>query len=397
MFSKLTKTLAISFFASAIFAGAFLPSKAFAADTDTTPTVEEAMKRLSDEIARFISAETDAGGKVAISAFQGPSSSGAGARISQALRSHLEGKIKVVDLGAAYSVGGRFLGQKQSDGKFATVIEAEICDALGGSVQNLRKKIITGLDEGLAFFAPSSVDLSKKSDSGAVASKPKTEQAESDAKVAGDTLVNALRKPELHIDPRKKSILRPSQDSPYGLEVLLKKGNEYQALDLVSEGGLAKVNLGTGDVFALRLYNGSPRPVGCRLTIDGINIFALSENKAYGTSNPIMALNANGTFSIKGWHHTDEFSHEFKITNYGDSAAARFGVVEGVGAVTATFFEVIDAESYSNQLVSRDAGTGLGELVPQVYQRNQVKFGNPVGAVSARYLRPEHPADLPSE
>jgi len=372
-----------------------------AADSDTTPTVDEALKRLSDEIAKFVNAEPDAHGKIAVSSFQGPSNSGAGARISQGLRSHLQGQCDVVEFGASFSVGGRFLGQKQSDGRFVTVIEAEICDALGGSVHSLRRKIITGLDEGLAFFAPSSVDLSQQQTVGnAVAStqgRDKGELAENNPAKASETLVGALVKPKIHLDAHKKTITRVSEDSPYGLEIVRKVADSYLPLDVIDENGLAKVNLGADDVYAIRLYNGSQHPVGCRLTIDGINIFALSENPSFASSNVIMALKANGAFLIKGWHHSDELSHEFRVTNYGDTAAARFGVFEGVGSLTATFFEAIPPSGTADQLATRGLGTGSGNLVQQTYDRLQVKFGNPVGAVSVRYLRPEHPSDLPPQ
>jgi hypothetical protein len=362
------------------------------AEDDITPSVDEAMIKLSDEIARYIAAESDAKGQIAIGSFQGPAGSGAGARIVHALKENLKSKCQVTDVGAAYTVSGKFMGQK-IDGKFVTVIEAGIDDALGNSVQKLRRKLVTALAEGLAFFGPSSVDLTAANPH-AEPTKPANEKAAKEPNnPAAEQLVSSIVKPQTHLDVQRQSRMKPSDDSPFGMEVVLKQSDgTYQSLDVAVEGGTARVDIQPKQIYAVRLFNDSAAPIGCRLTIDGINIFALSLDPNYKGKETIMELQPHAKFLIKGWHHSGEISHEFRVTNYGDSPAAKFGVVDGVGILTATFYRAIVPVNYK---ITRGFATGLGDEVDMRYRDGQVRFDNPIGAVSVRYFRPAHPTDLP--
>ncbi|WP_417737631.1 hypothetical protein [Rosistilla oblonga] len=368
-----------------------ISSVASAASDDVTPTVREAMVKLSDEIARYIAADPDTKGQVAIGAFQGPSSSGAGARIVQSLKENLKSKCEIVDVGAAYTVSGRFMGQKL-DGQFVTIIEAEIGDALGNTVQKLRRKVVTAIEEGLAFFGPSSVDLSAQPQA-AKADKPASEKPESDSTAATEMLVSSIVKPETHLDANRKTRMNPADGSPYGLEIALKQADgKYHSLPITETDGVATVDLQADQIYAVRLFNDSARPVGCRLTIDGINTFALSLDANYRGKETIMELQPNAKFLIKGWHHTGDLSHEFRISNYADTPAAQFGVFDGVGMLTATFFETTAAQRYS---ATREFATAVGDEVEMRYREGQSKFGKPIAAVSVRYVRPVAPTDLP--
>lgn len=361
------------------------------ASDDVTPTVDEAMAKLSEEVARFITADPDAKGQVAVGTFQGPANSGAGARIVQALKENLKSQCEVVDLGAAYTISGRFMGQKL-DGKFVTVIEAEIGDALGNSVQKLRRKVITAIDEGLAFFGPSSVDLST-SKTNVYADKPAAEQPELDTEVATEKLVSSIVKPKTHLDGDRKTRMNLSENSPYGMEVALKQADDsYRNVPISQEDGVANIDLKVDQVYAVRLFNDSARPVGCRLTIDGLNTFALSLDANYRGQETIMELQPHGSFLIRGWHHSGNTSHEFQIANYGDTPAAKFGVFEGVGMLTATFYEATVPGGY---YATREFATGIGDQTDMRYRDGRSTFGKPVGAVSVRYVRPAPPTDLP--
>lgn len=373
-----------------------LTNVSFAVDTDTTSSFDEAMKRLCGEVAQYVKSEPDTNGRISIGSFNGPSSSGAGAKIALSLRNHLKGQCEIAEIGG-YSINGSFMGEKQND-KFAIVIEAEIKNELGSKVQTLRRKVITALDEGLAFFAPSSLDLSRK---GAVTSATTSAvKAEDNAYVSSEKLVSSLVKPETHLDPRKRSIMRLSAESPYGIELSVKQADgSYRPVEVKVVDGVAKVDIGVDEVYSVTLHNDSNRFVGCRLTVDGINSFALSTVPGYQSGNTIMSLGPRGRYRIKGWHHTNEISHEFKVMNYGQTVAAKLGVFEGVGTITATFFEVLSAPQIPEDpgAYARDFGTGVGELTEQYYRPSDVKFGAPLGVATARYIRPQIPHDLPSE
>jgi hypothetical protein len=216
--------------------------------------------------------------------------------------------------------------------------------------------------------------------------KTKSETPELDDKKVTDKILHKIKHPSIyHAD----NVFYAAKSSPYGIEIVLKKGSEYQSvpadLTLLAD-GFGKVDLKSDDIFAVRIYNNTSRKVGMALTIDGINIFAFSKVPYWRELGKVVV--PPGEHIIKGWNETEDYSHEFQITNYADSAAAEFGATEGVGTVTATFYEGITARG-------GEFGVGLGDRTEMSYGNVPFGFGKVVSTVSLKYLRPAHPDDLP--
>ena len=363
-----------------------------AQESDVSPTFTSAIESISDEVIKYISAQQNETAQVAVGTFVGPSpsTSNAGVRIVMSLRDFLGKQMRVADSGS-YNISGEFRGEKV-DGKFVTVIQTVIKDGLGAQLHRLRKKIITNEEEGVAFFGPTSLDLTKESGTTLVSTG-------SDKTTA---IIDSIVNPKVHLD---NTVIRPSASSPYGIEIQLKKNGKYTPMQLENDGRLAKVSLGEHDIYAIRIHNESKKPIGVKLTIDGINVFAMSDNTAYRGKDITMALCPCSKSQIRGWYLTDKESAEFQVAKFAETAAATLGAFEKMGTVTARFFDATPkgplncAPCNSGNTKSgertRSLGTKLGKKTKMNYGRLDVKFGSLLGAVSARYVKSDLPMDLP--
>ncbi len=371
-----------------------LAPRATAQDGDMSPTFTSAIESIGDEVVKYIKAQQNDSAQIAVGTFVGPSpsNSNAGVRIVVSLRECLQKSMRVADSGS-YNISGEFRGEKV-DGKFVTVIETAIKDGLGAQLHRLRKKVITNEEEGIAFFGPTSLDLT---------SQPNTTLVSTGAKKT-EAIINSIVSPSVHLDG---NIIRPSANSPYGIEIQRKSGSSYEAMALQNDGRLAKVALGEHDVYSVRIFNDSKKPIGVKLTIDGINVFAMSDNPSYHGKDVTMALCPCSKSRIKGWYLTDKHSAEFQVAKFGETAAAKLGAFENMGTVTARFFDATpkgplncapceDPTAGAGEQ-TRSLGTKLGKKTKMDYGRLEVSFGHLLAAVSARYVKSDLPTDLPSQ
>jgi len=125
-----------------------------------------------------------------------------------------------------------------------------------------------------------------------------------------------------------------SPNSPYGIEVCIKNGDDYVPRIAHDLNGLAFLKISRGEVYAIRLINNSPHDAAVRLSIDGVSVFAFSENQNYKH----FIVRRKATKLITGWHRTNQVSDEFLVTNYSKSAAAEIlPNSPSLGAITASF------------------------------------------------------------
>ena len=393
-----------TFLVIALAISAILAPKAPAQD-DISPSFAKAIELMGNEISKYVKSQEPTA-QVAIGSFVGPSpsSSNAGARIVHALKMKLQTSLTMGDTGT-YNIAGEFRGQKL-DGKFVTVIEASIKDALGSKLHSLRRKIITDEEEGVAFFGPSSLDLTIPSPvSGTVLTSTGSDKT--------DAIIDSIVKPRVNLDSKNKHILRMSPESPYGIEILLKNPDGYSPMPIDNNGQLAKISLGEHDIYAIRIHNDTRKPIGAKLSIDGINVFAMSENPSYAGKDVTMALCPCSKSTIKGWHMSDSESAEFQIAKFGKTVAAKFGTFENMGTMTVRFFDAtakgeLDCPSCDDPgpgagdgskgiSGTRSIGTAAGKRTDMKYKTMDVAFGSLLGSVSARYVKDILPNDLPTQ
>lgn len=125
-----------------------------------------------------------------------------------------------------------------------------------------------------------------------------------------------------------------SPNSPYGIEVCIKNGEDYIPRIAGDVNGLAFLKISRGEAYAIRLINNSPHDAAVRLSIDGISVFAFSENQNYKH----FIVRRKATKLITGWHRTNQVSDEFLVTSYSKSAAAEIlPNSPSLGTITASF------------------------------------------------------------
>src|SRR5262249_92508 len=73
------------------------------------------------------------------------------------------------------------------------------------------------------------------------------------------------------------SRIAAGRNSPYGMEVTIQRGNRFDARHPTEKDGLAYVPIHRGEIYRIRLYNDTPRPIAVELLIDGLSMFSFCE------------------------------------------------------------------------------------------------------------------------
>ena len=205
------------------------------------------------------------------------------------------------------------------------------------------------------------------------------------------------------------SVLRAKANSKFGIEILVKEGNDYKprSPEEKDKTGLAFVGIKRNEVYAVRLINDNPFDVAVQLTLDGLGMFVSCDAVDPDSKRPLrdpltkkplfqhVLIPANQSMIVKGWFVNLKKTDEFKVTAYADSLAHLFNSGSGVGTITAEFHAAVapdkpfpDGEPKNNDNVSLSAdATGRGKRLDEEYGVKEVKIGGLRGAVSVRYTR----------
>ena len=360
--------------------------------------LDDGLKQLAEHCRTYFQANGVE--EVVLGPFVGPARTSTSGRIETALASHLGDDVAVVDTGA-YRLSGRFRGQRTDEGRFAIVVSATICDALGDELCQMNKLIFTSEEEGLALFgATAELPLSAEAAEGESADEA-LRAARTDAVVTAIAEPAAVLTADVQPSPDETtlSVVRAATDSPYGIEILLKTPDGAQPLSTDIVGGLAQVAVARGQEYAVRLINDSDEPAGVALTIDGVNVLAFSRNPGFRNLGK-WVLPARSVGLIEGWHEEASTFRSFVVTPYSESAAASVGNADGIGTVTAVFTAAfagddVPADEPRLGAIERDeSGTGLGAPLNREVRTLRANFGVVRSSVSVRYARPDL-SDLP--
>jgi hypothetical protein len=153
------------------------------------------------------------------------------------------------------------------------------------------------------------------------------------------------RTPKQESADLKKRLDKPSVDifnariqadrkSKYAIEIQVKESGAFMSRMPAADEGLAFVPIKRGEVFAVKLINDSDFDAAVELTLDGLGMFAFSDNRSYR----FVMVPKNSSSVIKGWHRTNAVSDEFLITDYPNSAVKELlANPDNIGTITATF------------------------------------------------------------
>ncbi len=177
-------------------------------------------------------------------------------------------------------------------------------------------------------------------------------------------------------------IVRAGATRPYGVEILVKGPSGYASRPASLSEGLPFVALEKSEVFAVRLVNDADHDVAVELTLDGLNLFAFSDEKGAR----FVVVPPKQATTVVGWHRDRKTAEAFVITDYGKSAAAEKLIAsDQVGTITAAFHAAWEkgqpppADEYGRGAIGR------GEQLAVESRGVQREVGRRRDVVSVRY------------
>jgi hypothetical protein len=209
---------------------------------------------------------------------------------------------------------------------------------------------------------------------------------------------DGIRRPTAQVASTRISADRKS---PFAIEIHVgpasAKDVELRPRAASVEEGQAFLNIRTDERYAIRLINDAPFDVAVTLTIDGLSLFAFSDNKDY--SYVIVPQHSSGL--ITGWYRTNEEAEEFLVTDYARSAAASRSLSPSadLGVITACFAAAWPANGNpppDEGMEGRSVrATGRGPITRTNFVEVERRTGRLRASVSVRYTKEGEPKDLP--
>ncbi len=321
---------------------------------------------------------------IAVGDFRAPAklASGAGTAITKCMTDELKKLGLAVTRRAELELNGEFRDVQDPKAKAPAVqIRAHVVDQSGAEV--------------VAFEPRGIFDMTTiASLVGATVSIPAAATEEQ----RNEGFTEAVENPKIHLANTRIS---PDPKGPYAIEVRVKSGSEYRPRAASMEDGLAFLKIRREETYAIALINDSPNDAAVTLTIDGLSVFAFSENTAYRH----FIVPGKTTLTVPGWHRSNKVSDSFKVTGYAESAVAEnMPNSTIVGTITACFAAAWpkdspppadEASPKGAKALPSDDATARGEAVEKIFTQVYKKVGRFRAAVTVRYSKDFVPQDLP--
>lgn len=204
--------------------------------------------------------------------------------------------------------------------------------------------------------------------------------------------------------PPAQSVVRGQAASNFGIEILVKTDQGYVPRAVATRKGFAFTEVNVGETYGVRVFNGADHAVAVDLSIDGVNMWALSKVEGFRALGKFIVPPQSSTI-IKGWHTGDAATvglyEEFTVVLIPDSVVAELGVGETqVGQVSAQFFAASQSSNGfpPTEPLGAQEATGRGAPVEVETKVEPWFIGKSLlAAVTVRYARPrnEPSEDLP--
>jgi hypothetical protein len=333
---------------------------------------------------------------VSIGEFTGPpsfgSAAGTGMRIT--LVQELK-KLGIIEkkLGTSVGVKGEFRPVKKQDGSIILRVNVTLVDASGEALSNLSVKVNlpdrTGVNVNKGTFgienkSPSAlagalganIDLMKKGEFGNFVSSTK-----------GVEIINSFYQPKAFVN--RNGGVSSSPQSEFNVDLLV--NGRVRPAKLVD--GHPFINLAKGETFKIRVRNNAKYDTGVSFFLDGVNSFIFSDVKN-SLGNPKYSkwiLKKKTSFTLKGWHKTNEHVEQFKVTDFEQSAASKIGSSSQLGTISVAFRGTwVPAtegvpEGEPQSAASKGIGFGEKELQKAIEDNKKRKYGILRSMVTIRY------------
>jgi len=194
--------------------------------------------------------------------------------------------------------------------------------------------------------------------------------------------------------PIKEGRAQSSANGLFEMEILV--GKEKEKRPVKEEEGQARVQLAKDEEYSVCVYNNHPKlEMAVTLTIDGINVFAFSDEKGKDDrpKYSVYILRPKQQFEIPGWHRTKKEVNRFKVSGYAESAVAKLakqGDSSQFGVITATFSAAWEGKNVPEDepdRMSEELFTTQGSKAGFDTEEVSRIIGSVRGAVSVRYSK----------
>jgi hypothetical protein len=201
----------------------------------------------------------------------------------------------------------------------------------------------------------------------------------------------AKEKPSFSIDGAK---VKGSTKSPFAVEILV--GDQPRPVEV--RDGRPFVDIQRNEIYTVRLTNGSDREVAATLNIDGLDVFAFSDDIDPETKRPKFScyiIPPKSTITITGWHKTSDPQRkdnvlQFLVTEYGKGASSASKSTGETGVLTVTFaFTVDNPEDLppGEPKTTSENETGFGPPREEKFRALKKTIGTVRDVVTIRYTR----------
>lgn len=188
-----------------------------------------------------------------------------------------------------------------------------------------------------------------------------------------------------------------SRESPFQMEILV----DGQPRPMKLEDGQPFVQLEKGNSFQIRFTNKAPFDVALVFLLDGVSSYAFSdvrETRGPQRGEPKYSkwiVSRNQSFTLKGWHRTNDYVDKFLVTDFAESAAAKLGSANGLGTITAsvraTWRAAEKPPADEAAMYKMVVGIGRGDRDSQQVKEDteQREYGQTRAVITVRYAKPE--------
>jgi len=182
--------------------------------------------------------------------------------------------------------------------------------------------------------------------------------------------------------PEHPTQIRATKDGLFAIEVLA----NGKAASPELERGLAMVDLKPADQCQVRLINDAPFEVAVRLTLDGVDCFWFTKQRA-----GYWLVPARSSLVVEGWQLDQDTARRFEIVPFKDSVAAKTGVTGDVGVICALFHRAyLPGEKLDDEVMpsTKSLGVGAGDVFKKEVKFVDRQVGKLRASVPVRYSKP---------
>lgn len=209
-------------------------------------------------------------------------------------------------------------------------------------------------------------------------------------------IAEALENPSAHF---LNNQIVAKEGSAFGIEIrIVRERRLVEGVSVVSKSdvcapkdidGQAYVELNKGDEYVIRLHNRQNFEVACKVSIDGLSMFAFSEE---GNFDSQVVVPSGKAVDVPGWYVKSKATDAFEIGQYANSAAKAKGIpMSGTGTITVSFQACWDPTGHPPDdefnPKSADSATTRGRRIEQSYEKVSKVIGAQRAVVTVRYKR----------